>query len=230
MEHTQKQFGEMLDTLKERVLRMGGLVEHSIGRAVRSLVDRDSSMAQQVIDDDVLIDRAELEIDELCMETLARYQPMAGDLRFITTAMMITSDLERIADHAANISERALELNEEPPLKPVIDVPLMASLAQEMVRSALDAFVRKDADAARTTIAMDLELNRRMEQMFHALLSHMAANPRSISRGLRLSFVSKYIERIGDMAKNICEQVVFLAKGEVIKHPRAQRGSGGESA
>jgi len=187
-------------------------------------------MAQQVIDDDVLIDRAELEIDELCMETLARYQPMAGDLRFITTAMMITSDLERIADHAANISERALELNEEPPLKPVIDVPLMASLAQEMVRSALDAFVRKDADAARTTIAMDLELNRRMEQMFHALLSHMAANPRSISRGLRLSFVSKYIERIGDMAKNICEQVVFLAKGEVIKHPRAQRGSGGESA
>lgn len=222
MERTQKHFGEMLDSLKEKVLRLGGLVEQAIERSVRSLVDRDSELASQVIHDDVEIDRLELEIDELCTEILARFQPMAGDLRFITTAMKLTTDLERMGDHAANISERALELNEEPQGTPFVDIPAIAGLAQEMVQRSLDAFVRKDADAARTTIAMDRELNRRNEHIFRKLLADMIDEPKIIARGLRLMFVSKYFERIGDMAKNICEQVVFLVDGEVIKHLRAQ--------
>ena len=229
MERKQRHFEELLDQLREKVLRLGGLVEQAIGRSVRSLVDRDSEMARRVIADDHAIDRLELEVDQLCMDLLGLHQPMARDLRFITTAMKITTDLERIGDHAVNISERALELNEEPQLKPFIDIPLMANRAQEMVRSSLDAFVRRDATAARSTIAMDEELNRRMEQIFRELLSYMIEDPRTVTRALRLTFVAKYFERIGDQAKNICEQVVFMAKGEVIKHPRAQTEMDGGS-
>ena len=227
-ERIQTHFDEILDELKEKVLRLGGLTEQAIGRAVRSLVDRDSNLARTVLAQDVDIDRLELEIDDLCIEALARFQPIARDLRFITTAMKITSDLERIADHACNISERALELNEEPMLKPLIDIPLMANRAQEMVRASLDCFVRRDAEGAKATIRLDRELNLRMEQIFRELLSYMIEDPRNVSRALRLTFVAKYFERIGDMAKNICEQVVFMAKGEVIKHLGAQRsGPGG---
>jgi phosphate transport system protein len=143
---------------------------------------------------------------------------MAADLRFLTTAMKLTPDLERIADHAVNISERALELNEEPPLRALVDIPLMATRAQEMVRGALDAFVRRDADAARAVIAMDDDLDRRMELVFRVLLSHMIEDTRTISRALRLTFVAKYFERIGDMATNICEQVVFMSEARVVKH------------
>lgn len=227
-ERLHRHFEDVLDELKEKVLRQGGLTEQAIGRAVRSLVDRDSDLARRVIDDDVEIDRMELEIDDLCVEALARYQPMAGDLRFITTAMKITSDLERIADHACNISERALELNDEPLLKPLIDIPLMANQAQEMVRNSLDCFVRRDSDGAKATIALDRELNQRQEQIFRELLSYMIEDPKNVSRALRLTFVAKYFERIGDMAKNICEDVVFMAKGEVIKHLRAQRSEPGD--
>lgn len=228
-ERVHRHFEEVLGELKEKVLRQGGLTEQAIGRAVRSLVDRDSTLARRVIDDDIEIDRLELEIDDLCVEALARYQPMAGDLRFITTAMKITSDLERIADHACNISERALELNDEPQLKPLIDIPLMASQAQEMVRNSLDCFVRRDSEGAKATIALDRELNQRQEQIFRELLSYMIEDPKNVSRALRLTFVAKYFERIGDMAKNICEDVVFMAKGEVIKHLKAQRTGTGES-
>lgn len=222
-ERVHRHFEEVLDELKDKVLRLGGLTEQAIGRAVRSLVDRDSALARRVIEEDDAIDRLELDIDDLCVEMLARYQPMAGDLRFITTAMKITSDLERIADHACNISERALELNEEPQLKPLIDIPLMANQAQEMVRQSLDAFVRRDADGAKATIRLDRELNDRMEQIFRELLSYMIEDPKNVSRAIRLTFVAKYFERIGDMAKNICEQVVFMAKGEVIKHRAARQ-------
>jgi phosphate transport system protein len=227
-ERVQRHFEEVLDDLKEKVLRLGGLTEQAIGRAVRSLVDRDSELAKTVIAEDIDIDRLELEIDDLCVEALARFQPIARDLRFITTAMKITSDLERIADHACNISERALELNDEPVLKPLIDIPLMANRAQEMVRNSLDCFVRRDAEGARATIALDRELNVRMEQIFRELLSYMMEDPRNVSRALRLTFVAKYFERIGDMAKNICEQVVFMAEGEVIKHLRAQHRTSGD--
>jgi len=218
MERTQHKFQEQLERLSELLLKLGGLVEQAIGMSVQSLVERNSELAQRTIAEDAEIDALELEIDELCMELLALQQPMARDLRFITTAMKITPDLERIGDHAVNISERALELNEEPPLQAMVDLPLMATRAQEMVRGALDAFVRRDAATAWSVIRMDDELDRRMEQTFRVLLSHMIEDPRTISRALRTTFVAKYFERIGDQATNICEQVVFMAEGRVIKH------------
>jgi phosphate transport system protein len=211
-------FHEKLDLLSEKVLRLGGLVEQAIGRSVHSLVDRDSEVARHLIDDDAEIDRLELEIDGLCLELLALQQPMARDLRFITTAMKITPDLERIADHAVNIAERAQELNEEPPLPSVVDIPFMAERAQQMVRGALDALVARDPDAARAVIVMDADLNRRLEQVFRVLLSHMMEDPRTISRSIRLMFAAKNFERIGDQATNICEQIVFMTEARVIKH------------
>ena len=218
MERIQRNFQERLDLLSEKILRLGGLVEQAIGRSVRALVERNSELAREVIQDDSEVDRLELEIDELCMELLALQQPMARDLRFIATAMKITPDLERIGDHATNISERALEINNEPPLAPLIDISAMAHRAQEMVRGALDALVRRDADAARAVIAMDDELDARMVQVFRALLSYMIEDPGTISRALRLSFVAKYFERIGDQATNVCEQIVYMIDAQVIKH------------
>jgi phosphate transport system protein len=219
MEKHHRHFEEKLDLLTERILQMGGLVEESIGQALEALVDRNSDRAREVIRNDAEVDRIELEIDRLCNEILALQQPMARDLRLITTAMKIATDLERIADLSVNVSERAVELNEEPQLKPFIDIPIMARQAQEMVHDALDAFVRRDARTARAVILRDDELDRRMEQLFRELLSFMVEDPRTISRATRLTFVAKYLERMGDQATNICEQVVYMAEGRVIKHP-----------
>ena len=222
MDKSHQHFPEQLELLSEKVLRLGGMAEEAIGNSVRALVGRDSVIANEVLRGDRVIDKLELEIDDLCMELLARYQPMARDLRFVTTAMKITPDLERIADHAANISQRALELNQEPPLEVLVDMPLMATHAQRMVRGALDAFVREDASAAWSVIKMDDELDRRHEQIFRVLLSHMLEDPRTISRSLRMIFVAKYFERIGDQATNICEQVVYMSEARVIKHTKIQ--------
>lgn len=211
-------FEEQLALISEKLLRLGGAVEESIGKSVRALIERDSEAASEVVAGDAEIDRMELEIDELCMEVLARNQPMARDLRFITTAMKITPDLERIADHTVNVSERVLELNQEPPLRPLVDLPQMAQIAQRMVRDALDAFVRHDADSARAVIRMDDEVDQRMEQVFRVLLSHMMENPKEISRALRLTFIAKYFERIADQATNVCELIVYMCEARVIKH------------
>ena len=219
MEKMHRRFEDLLEVLAEKVLTMGGLVEEAIGRCVRALVDRDSDLARTVIEDDNRADKLELEIERLCMEILALQQPFARDLRFVTTAMKITTDLERIADIAVNISERAIELNEEPQLKPFIDIPVMARQAQAMVRGALDAFVQRDAASARAVITRDDDLDLRMEQVFRELVSFMIEDPHTITRALRLIFVAKSFERIGDQATNICEQVVYMAEGQVIKHP-----------
>jgi len=223
MASRQRHFDEKLEQLRTKILVMGGLVEEAIGASLEALVERDSQRAKHVIESDEEIDRVELEIDQLCMETLALQQPMARDLRFITTAMKITTDLERIGDLAVNVSERAIELNEEPQLKPWIDIPIMARRAQEMVHGALDAFVQGDPGAATRIIAMDDDLDRRMEQIFRELLSFMIENPATTTRALRLTFIAKYLERIGDQATNICEQVVYMREGRVIKHPRLAR-------
>jgi phosphate transport system protein len=219
MEKIHRHFEDQLDEVSEKITRMAGLVEESIGRSIQALVDRDSDLARRVINDDADIDREELEIDRLCMEVLATQQLMASDLRFVTTAMKLITDLERIGDLAANVSERALELNREPELKAVIDLPLMAKRAQEMVRGALDAFVNRDAELARSVIAMDDLLDRRMEHSFRELVRFMVDDQSTITRALRLSFISKYFERIGDQATNICEQVVYMTEARVIKHP-----------
>ena len=167
---------------------------------------------------DHAVNRLDVEIDELCIRLLALRQPAARDLRFITTGLKITTDLERIGDGAVSISERALELAAEPELKPYIDIPRMAEIAGRMLRQSLDAFVREDTDLALAVCRADDEVDRLNEQIFRELLSFMIEDTRSITRAMRVLFVSKYLERIADHATNIAEMVIFMVKGKSIRH------------
>jgi phosphate transport system protein len=214
----QRHFHDELNQVKQKTLRLGSLVEDMVERAVTALVDRDSSQAEETIADDQKVDVLEVEIDETCMRLLALHQPAAGDLRFITTAMKISGDLERSADQAVNICERAIELNEEPQLKPYIDIPIMSQLAQKMLRDSLDAFVRKDGQLARAVIEADNRVDALKSQIFRELLTFMMEDPRTIRRGINIVLVSRHLERIADHATNIAEMVVFLAEGKNIRH------------
>jgi len=216
-----RHFDREIENLKELLLRMGAMVEEQITQSIRALLERDTAVAQRVIDGDSAIDRMELEIDQHTVELIAMMQPAAVDLRFVTTAMKITPELERIADLAVDVCERAIELNREPPLKPLIDIPRLAHISQDMVRQALDSFVRRDATLAREVIARDDEVDLLTEQSFRELLTYMLEDSRNISRAIRLTFIGKYFERIGDGATNICEMVVYLVEGKVIKHSGA---------
>jgi phosphate transport system protein len=216
-----RHFDREIENLKELLLRMGAMVEDQINQSIRALLDRDTATAQKVIDGDGAIDRMELEIDQHTVELIAMMQPAAVDLRFVATAMKITPELERIADLAVDVCERAIELNREAPLKPLIDIPRLARMSQDMVRQALDAFVRRDATLAREVIARDDEVDLLTEQSFRELLTYMLEDSRNISRAIRLTFIGKYFERIGDGATNICEMVVYLVEGKVIKHSGA---------
>ena len=214
----QRHFDEQLGDLKQKILRMGALVEEQIRQAMKALVERDETLARQVIDNDRKVNTLDVEVDEACLQLLARYQPAARDLRFITTAMKISTDLERMSDLAENICERAIELNEEPQLKPYIDMPAMANKTLKMVWESLDAFVRGDSVLARKVLDEDDEVDDLNEQLFRELLSYMIEKPQTISRAIRLSFISKYIERIADHATNIAELVVYLVEGKIIRH------------
>ncbi|HZI93090.1 MAG TPA: phosphate signaling complex protein PhoU [Patescibacteria group bacterium] len=218
MEKLERHFEKELDRLKEALLRLGSKAERAIEESMRALTKRDADLAREIMARDEELDQLELEADQICTDLLALRQPIARDLRFIIMALKIAPELERIGDLAGNIAERAMELAEEPPLKPLIDVQRMASIAREMVRLSLDAFVRRDAQAARAVITRDDELDTLMEQDFRVLLSYMLEDPRAIGRGLRLLMVAKYLERIGDGATNICEMVVYLVEGRVIRH------------
>ncbi len=213
-----RHFDRDIEHLKELLLRMGAMVEDQIHESIRALLERDSAGAQKVIDSDSDIDRMELEIDQHTIELIATMQPAAVDLRFVAAAMKITPELERIADLAVDVCERAIELNAEPPLKPLVDIPRLARMAQDMVRQSLDAFVRRDAALARQVIARDDEVDQLTEQSFRELLTYMLEDSKNISRAIRLTFVGKYFERMADGATNICEMVVYLAEGKVIKH------------
>jgi phosphate transport system protein len=213
-----RHFDRDIEHLKELLLRMGAMVEDQFNESIRALLERDSSVAQKVIDADSDIDRMELEIDQHTIELIATMQPAAVDLRFVAAAMKITPELERIADLAVDVCERAIELNAEPPLKPLVDIPRLARMAQDMVRQSLDAFVRRDAALARQVIARDDEVDQLTEQSFRELLTYMLEDSKNISRAIRLTFVGKYFERMADGATNICEMVVYLAEGKVIKH------------
>jgi len=214
----QRHFDEELGDLKQKILHMGALVEDQVERAKKALIERNETLAKQVIHDDRRVNTLDVEVDEFCLRLLALYQPAARDLRFITTAMKISTELERISDLAENICERAIELNEEPQLKPYIDIPLMADRAITMVREALDAFVRGDSVLARHVLEEDDFVDELTKQLFRELLSFMIENPQTISRAIRLSFVSKYIERIADHATNVAELVVYLVEGKIIRH------------
>lgn len=214
----QRHFDDELAALKDKILRMGALVEEQIQDALRALVNRDEALARQVILNDRRVNTLDVEVDEACLELLALYQPAARDLRFITTAMKISTELERMSDLAENICERAIELNEEPQLKPYIDIPRMAEKALKMVWNSLDAFVKWDSKLARKVLEDDDEVDDLTGQMFRELLSFMIENPQTIYRAIRLSFISKYIERIADHATNIGELVVYMVEGKIIRH------------
>ncbi len=211
-------FEKELEALKEKVLRLGSLVEKAISDSIKSLVERNSVLAAETIDRDALVNTLDVEIDEECIRLIALRQPRAGDLRLITTAMKITTDLERIGDLAVDIAERALELNEEPQLKPYIDIPRMTEIAQGMVRDALDAFVKKDSALARDVLMRDDTVDQLNYQVFNELLFFMIQDPKTVSRAVKITYVSKYLERIADHATNIAEMVVYLVEGKIIRH------------
>jgi len=211
-------FDDELRNLKERILRMGVLVESAIRDSIRSLVERDNGLAREVIRRDHQINALDVEIDEECIRLIALRQPKAGDLRFITTAMKITTDLERMGDLAEDICERALELNEEPPLKPYIDIPRMAEIAQGMLIDVLDAFVRKESSIAYDVISRDDEVDNLTVQIFNELMFFMVQDPKTISRAIKITYVSKYLERIADHATNIAEMVIYMVEGKMVRH------------
>jgi phosphate transport system protein len=216
--HTDKKYEEDLKKLREEILYMGGLVEDQIQKAVKSLVDRESELAKIIIERDHEVNRLDVEIDDLCIRLLALHQPAGKDLRFITTGLKITTDLERIGDMAVNICERALELNQEPQLKPYIDVPRMARIAQRMTRESLDAFVREDTSLALKVCKDDEEIDQLNSQIFREVITFMIEDPHTINRAMKISSISKYLERMADHATNIAEMVIFMVKGKSIRH------------
>jgi phosphate transport system protein len=218
--HIYKSFDKELHDLKEKLLLMGGRVEGAIREAIKALEERDSDSAQRIITADDIVDAEEIEIDEFCLRLLALRQPAARDLRFITTAMKVNYDLERIGDMAVNISERVLELNKEPQLKPYITLPQMAQTVQQMLRDCLNAFVNEDPDAARAVVTEDEKVDHALSQIYHELVSYMAKDYGSVPRATRLLFISKYLERIADHAVNICELVIFMVEGKIVRHLR----------
>src|SRR6516162_6455950 len=222
-EHTNKYYERQLRLLKEKLLLIGHMAEIAIADATRALVERRPTLAQRVVDDDDELDKLELEIDDLCFEILAREQPVASDLRFITTAMKIVADIERIGDNGANIARRALEIMHEPELKPIIDIPVAAAAAQRILKESLDAFVNNDAQLAKRVIEGDRYIDDVCEQMLRELLTYMFEDPATISRALRLMFVARNLERVGDHASNIAEMVIFLVEGQDIRHSQAAK-------
>jgi phosphate transport system protein len=217
-EHTDKRYEEELKKLHEEILYMGGMVEDQIQKAIKSLVDRDSALAEIIIERDHEVNRLDVDIDELCIKLLALHQPAGRDLRFITTGLKITTDLERIGDMAVNICERALELNLEPQLKPYIDIPRMARVAQRMIRESLDAFVREDTELALKVCKDDEEVDDLNAQIFREVITFMINDSQTINRAIKISSISKYLERIADHATNIAEMVIFMVKGKSIRH------------
>jgi phosphate transport system protein len=216
--HTNKHYEGQLRLLKEKLLLIGHEAEVAIADATRALIERKPSLAQRVVDDDDKLDQLELEIDDICLEILARDQPVASDLRFITTAMKIVGDIERIGDNGVNIARRALEILHEPELKPIIDVPVAAAAAQRILKQSLDAFVQGDAELAKQVIEGDRYIDDVCEQMLRELLTYMFEDPSTITRALRLIFVARNLERVGDHAANIAEMVIFLVEGQDIRH------------
>ncbi len=219
--HLVASYDADLKELKQRILTMGGLVEKMISDAIKSLVERDTELAEQVIARDHEVNSHEVAIDERCLELLALRQPTGRDLRFITLAMKIVTDLERVGDKCANMSKRARQLNQEPPLKPYIDIPRMAIQVEVMIKEALDAFVQGDDQLAVKVCKDDQLVDELNEQVQRELYTYMIEDPSTISRAMRLTYISKSLERIADHATNIAEMVIFMVKGKDIRHTLA---------
>ncbi|HVK84601.1 MAG TPA: phosphate signaling complex protein PhoU [Kofleriaceae bacterium] len=216
--HTSKEFEQELRTLRERLATMGTRAEEQITLAMRALAERDDELARHVIDSDHTIDRDENDIDELALQILATRQPVASDLRFITMSLKFVIDVERIGDLAAGIAKRVLELNRLPPLDSKVDLQRLAVLAQRNLHAALDAFVKKDADAATAVIKADVEIDELNASLFAELIAHVATDPATVTRVLPLTSVCRYLERIGDHVKNLAEDVVYMVRATDVRH------------
>ncbi len=220
-----RHFIEVLRELQDKLLEMAGLVEAAIHSSVLSLVERDESYAQEVLRNEARINQMEIEIDDQAVGLLALYQPMAKDLRFLTAAIKINSDLERMGDLAVNIVERSLSLIHRPPVKPLIDIPHMARLTEAMVRKSIDAFVQRDAQLAREVLLSDDAVDDLRDAIYMELVRFMESDPSLISRSLDLIFVARNLERIADHATNIAEDVLFLVQGVDVRHHAEARRS-----
>ena len=214
----ERHFDQELGELKQALLRMASLAEQSLAQAMKALAQRDNVLAAKVHTDDEELDRLQMEIDDRSIKLLALRQPIARDLRFITMAMKLATDLERIGDQGVNIAHRAEKLNEEPALKPLVDIPRMAQIAQGMIHDALDAFVYGKPDLARQVIARDQELDDINRQLYRELTGFMVEDPDTITRCLNLMRVAHNLERIGDHATNVAEEIVYLYEARDIRH------------
>ncbi len=220
----RQHFEAELQALRNQLLRMGGLVEERVHRAVRSLVVRREEDARRIVATDNEVNDLQIDIDDRCLRLLATQAPLAGDLRLITSAMKINADLERIGDQAVNIAENALTLIPQPPVKPLIDIPRMAEVAEGMIRDALDSFVKNDAALARAVLSRDDEVDELKDQVFRELLTYMMADPGTIQRALALILLSRNLERIADHATSIAEDVIFIAEARDVRHHALERG------
>jgi len=221
-EHTDREYEHELRQLREQLLVMGSHVETLIGESIKALTERDSALADRTIAADKIVDRMEVELDGLCLAILARRQPVASDLRFITIVLKVVTDLERIADLGVNVCERVLELNAEPQLKPYVDLPRMGREVQAMLRDVLDAFVAKDATKARQIIERDAVVDALYAQVFRELLTFMMEDAHNIYRATRLQSIGKYLERMADHATNLAEMVIFMVDGQDVRHLKSR--------
>jgi len=213
-----KHFVEELEELKKRLLEMGGLVESAVYRSVAAVVEKDAEQAQLVLKHEARINQMEIEIDELATRLLATQQPMAADMRFLTAAIKINNDLERMGDLAVSIVERALSLLHEPVLRPVIDIPQMAKLTESMVRKSLDSFVRSDAELARSVLLSDDAVDDLRDEIYEELIRYMKESSENVRPGVNLMFVARNLERLADHATNVAEDVLFLVQGVDVRH------------
>ncbi len=216
-----RHFTEELDELKQRLLVMGGLAEDRLNSAVRALVERDRDLMAEIISGDDMINRLHVEIDDRCFKLLALHQPMAVDLRVIVSAVKINGDLERVGDLAVNVAEASERYVSHAPVKPLIDLPRMAEMAKRMLHAALDAFVASDATAAQRVLAEDDVLDALKTQIFRELLTYMLGDPHKIEPGIELILISRHLERVGDHATNIAEDVIFIVEARDVRHHAA---------
>jgi len=219
MERVFRHFQDDLDSLKQRLLAMGGLAEERVRESVRGLMDRDSAALDSVLRGDQPINDLHIELDDRCFKLLALHQPMAADLRVIVAAVKINTDLERVGDLAVNIAEAGKRYLRHAPVKPLIDIPRMGELAQSMLRDALDAFVRRDIALAEAVLAQDDIVDALKTQIFRELLTYMLQDPATIEPALDLILISRHLERIGDHATNVAEDVIFILSARDVRHP-----------
>lgn len=219
----QRRFELELRELQQKLLVLGDLAEDMLHRTVESVLNRNGELAQEVIDNDDEADALENEIEEYCIQLIALHQPAASDVRFLTMAMKINRDLERMADKAVDIAQRCLELMEHAPVKPFIDLPRVAGIVQEMVKDTLDAFVNRDAILAQEVRERDKQVDAIYDQTLRELLTYMIERPELIRPGISTLLLFRHLERIGDLAANIGEEVYYLVEGDVIRHSRAAK-------